>query len=1293
VYEDLGAIVGQAPLTLAEWGSGSKPYEIGSAIFFGMEGLTAHKNQGWVQDVRGMVSGIVGRLMLGRIGAVPSGRLIAGLEFAGGSALLNTGVGNQNTIGGIASMGLLGFAAGKSLEAAAPELTNKSGLTADYLPANLDAALQDMKSNNQELYAKMTQTIATQAVNAGMGNMVQANIKHPLILTHFSPQADLKTISPDFAETNPFQNGAERGVYNSKFSHFYGANPNDIRMETGLGANRYEGVIDRDSIFDASKPEDAQIRDQYYASLGEMPSQMKSVSFINALKGITNPRTGLGYSGFKGAGGTVGMFEDVPVRKVPFSPLVTKSSEAVEHGLYGLREHGGFTYNVARGENYAGRDAYSVGIFPERGLVLDHAPSAAELSNYIDANRDLLQDPRTTVGGWHDSGVEDGKQVRPDAYHLDVSVPVRSGTEARRLGAKYNQISVYHLGTGKEVLTGGTGEKMAGAVPLEHRLDLEQVPNEAPPIDVIHKIGESGQTFLTEAAKKKAIISFLRQRYAQAQQQSLLGLQLQTAAETLNQFSEEELADMNEQYVKTGKVDNPLAQTAYNQYAHAMDEQRKFERRIGGITYEMHQYYLPGMYESGPGIEVGGAPSGLGSSAPAFTKQKVFLSPADAIEAGYVPITHNIAVLGQSRVVYGSIAAARIASIKDAVTAGVAVESGEEAPFGWKPIIVGGRRYMVDPKMEKFFNRLYSGARFNPAEYTEAENRRIEIGKAAFKYTMKVKAATTYSVMSLSSFHALHVLHIDTMQSLANAMEQASREGKVADLGSFVAKPTSNALIGRSILDGWMPYDQMDENQKIVSDAFSLMGISPGRPTLYNPKRVSMTVESALDNTFSGLPKATTGVLGKAHVAAGMIRDAISAMQAPLFEQLIPSLKAHAALAGFWSMIKSDPTLLDPGPENVQRLRAAATDLGSQIDLRYGELQYNRYLWNPMLKNVAFLSFLSVGWNVGFIHEFIGGMGDVAESLASKAIRDPKAYPMTNRAFYAMSYLTTAAILTGSMSYLLTGNTPTLKGLFYVNTPPTPEYPDGQYESTMFFNREFSGMYYHVRSSGIIGGASEEFLDKMAPIWQPTHEIMENRDYFGNQIYDPDADFATQLLQVSKHAGLALLPISFGPFEKGNARPGTVAESMMGFNPAAGYVEHSDVYQDIINKFSLTHGGETTPYSQIATKGARRDVKEAYDHFGIDSPQFREAFLQLYRLDPSVNQETLLKDLTAPEGATMFKQLAPQQQADLFRKYGVEMMPYIGWLSPQAIPLALPYIEKAEKELQSKQAVKSGAQP
>lgn len=101
-----------------------------------------------------------------------------------------------------------------------------------------------------------------------------------------------------------------------------------------------------------------------------------------------------------------------------------------------LAENGGFTYNLATGDQF-GKDGFAVSAFPERAETFDKKPSAKVIADYAKRNSDILgskEADRVHVGGWKG---DDGK------YYLDLSTTTPDLASARKVAGVANQKAIF----------------------------------------------------------------------------------------------------------------------------------------------------------------------------------------------------------------------------------------------------------------------------------------------------------------------------------------------------------------------------------------------------------------------------------------------------------------------------------------------------------------------------------------------------------------------------------------------------------------------------------------------------------------------------------------------------------------------------------------------------------------------------------------------------------------------------------------------------------------------------------
>src|SRR6266852_6124071 len=113
-------------------------------------------------------------------------------------------------------------------------------------------------------------------------------------------------------------------------------------------------------------------------------------------------------------------------------------------------EKGGATFSLYFG-SVVGQELFAVSLYPERSVqVRGQFVPTRWLRTFLGQNQDLLSDPRNTVGIWYN---EDD-----DTTYLDVTTTLPDREQAITHGRRYNQIAIYDLLRGEEIVTGGTGE-------------------------------------------------------------------------------------------------------------------------------------------------------------------------------------------------------------------------------------------------------------------------------------------------------------------------------------------------------------------------------------------------------------------------------------------------------------------------------------------------------------------------------------------------------------------------------------------------------------------------------------------------------------------------------------------------------------------------------------------------------------------------------------------------------------------------------------------------------------------
>jgi hypothetical protein len=131
-----------------------------------------------------------------------------------------------------------------------------------------------------------------------------------------------------------------------------------------------------------------------------------------------------------------------------------------------IKDNGGITYNIVSGKDLGGTNAFSVSIYPERGIKIDvNSFKVRDIYDFLKKNIDLLKDGNNSFGAWKDDNF----------IYLDAVVTPKEIVAAKQLGKTFNQIAAFDLNKFEEVPTGGTGEDIGQFGDLyKRRLDVKQ---------------------------------------------------------------------------------------------------------------------------------------------------------------------------------------------------------------------------------------------------------------------------------------------------------------------------------------------------------------------------------------------------------------------------------------------------------------------------------------------------------------------------------------------------------------------------------------------------------------------------------------------------------------------------------------------------------------------------------------------------------------------------------------------------------------------------------------------------
>lgn len=492
---------------------------------------------------------------------------------------------------------------------------------------------------------------------------------------------------------------------------------------------------------------------------------------------------------------------------------------------------------------------------------------------------------------------------------------------------------------------------------------------------------------------------------------------------------------------------------------------------------------------------------------------------------------------------------------------------------------------------------------------------------------MKLKRIWAPIQLAFSAFHELHVAaNINPAMNIARALKLAVNDpkssGRVAldaikwsltdpflslpvdkigfGLGKALDGPNGrfSQFAGRKAQHWWTtPTDQLDANGRMWKRLFQEGGISPyqSKEDVIGAKRDF--AQALNDKSLKSIPHG--------------LRRGIEKIQEPMFKYQIPALKNVAYMRNVGAAMKMDPELAT----NAAKRGVVLREIGKNIDDRFGEMFYKGLFWNKYAKDAGIGSMLSLSWNLGQLRQVAGAAKNVAGTAGralgyqGKPMAEAK-FHADDKATFVGSYIGLSMASAGALSYMLTGSLPS--GLDYVFPRNGLKNADGsdQRLSTPFNTREPFMLKAHAEQhNSWVGGAMEFLWNKM--VLSPLVEIAQNKDFYGNKLYDPSTSWYKKALQtMDSTAGRMFNPISLSGADRAKQLGGGKKEQALaysGFNPAPKYVNATPLENHINHLFSEEGTPMSRPYQYGEKTGLGRGLVQGVARWAVGDKLQTEA--------------------------------------------------------------------------------------
>lgn len=515
--------------------------------------------------------------------------------------------------------------------------------------------------------------------------------------------------------------------------------------------------------------------------------------------------------------------------------------------------------------------------------------------------------------------------------------------------------------------------------------------------------------------------------------------------------------------------------------------------------------------------------------------------------------------------------------LEDLVAKGIITRQKAE---GLVPIQTPGETYYAPRDVARVIERFLAKSVYARADY---------LGKVA-RSALALKNLTTMLKLSLSGFHFTMISLVDIAQHMQVAGYKAMRGDFIGAIKTALS-PMAGSLITGSKIDRILKYGPTNEQERIIYDSLMMAGARRigGEEHLV---RIERGIKTALEKKqYYKLPVLVLG-------------NVAEVIQHALFEVYVPRLKLSAFWLAYSDYLEAHPSA------TFEEKRAFASQLWDSIDNRYGMMVYDNMFWPRWARDIGVLTFLSLGWNLGTIRETGNAFIDLSRMARKIQSGEKVSRADVDRIAFIMAYVPVVATFGAIMTKIMTGRWPEeVKDFFF---PPTGQKNDDGTDARVTipaYTKDFFAMAEAFRKEGL-RGPSVILSHKLAPVWSSLAEIIQNRDYYGVQIYNPTDPMPEQVLDAFLFfITNSMTPISVSSINKALEHGKSVGEillSLAGFSQAPNYITRTKVQLKIYDLL-MRKAGVVKTKEEAERRRLRKKVERLLRRGELDAHTLDEA--------------------------------------------------------------------------------------
>lgn len=458
---------------------------------------------------------------------------------------------------------------------------------------------------------------------------------------------------------------------------------------------------------------------------------------------------------------------------------------------------------------------------------------------------------------------------------------------------------------------------------------------------------------------------------------------------------------------------------------------------------------------------------------------------------------------------------------------------------------------------------------------------------------MKWKRTAVPIQLSMSLFHEAHILSIAATNELSRAAINVAKGDSFKSAYGDAFKSMKQDLLdmplgrfyraaehpGKTLQENWgKDSSQLSQNADIWNKLMTEGGMVPKQAA-----EDSIGAKRDFARAVRNFKMSDSKLLPGMKLALPALQRGVEKSTEWMFKHQIPQLKVAAFKRMAADELRHDPGLVS---DDVRR-KVVMQRVAKNVDDRFGEKFYKGWFINKGLKDSMLGTFVSTGWQAGQLRQ-AGGAAVDAANMAKRWVdgadhRSPlekAAEDHFDKISFVGHYVGGTMLASAALSYALSGKIPS--GIDYLYPRTGYDNDDGTPNrvSTPFNTREGLQLKAHIDAhNSVMGGIGEYIWNKT--VLQPIADLMTNKNFRGEHMWDPDSNPVKQVLQ----AGDATLGTMFNPIAASGASKAYqtqgvrgAALSVAGFGPAPKYVEKNPLQRRIGQLYNEDVAASNKPY-------------------------------------------------------------------------------------------------------------------